>query len=462
MANGVPALLLVIVLVVLLWRNQNIDTDAVARRYSKATQDAIKAKEYDQAELLLRKLLKLQPKDPSHKYFLAICWENKGNEHRAASIISQIAPHDTNGYAPAHYWMARKLMAKNDIRQTDRRTAQAIEHHLKASLKDTRVQNSVQMNLAQLYASQREYDKAIAAYEQLKKRGPRYWPTLSMLYTSAGKTTQAERAAEQALKDLTKRSKQQPENIAISFMRAEAAASLKKFPEALESLLTGLKLAEPKDRIKLRQGIAMLYCSWHDATPEEESEKRLELLNEAMKYGPDVSRVLSTLTRVANEAGEDPTQYKILEDAIIEGRAPAAVHFVLGTSALEKGEFTNAQTHLEIVVEHQPQAVNALNNLAWALAHMEQPDLERAETLANQAVRLRPNDTRIIDTRARILDKAGDTMGAIHDYEKINRIDPGKRETYERLAALYEKAGLKDLSKRFQEKVDSLPEQGDS
>ena len=451
-AAGLPAITVAIVLVITLFRNQSVDAETTAKSYVLASQAAIDAEEYAQAELLLRKLLVLQPNEESHKYHMAICWENLNNRSRARSIMSRIAPDDETGYAPAHFWMAKylsKVRTANDSSQT-----KLLEHHLKSASSDKRFQASINRQLAMLYTRQGRFDLAVKSFQSIKIRGPQYWMTLAKLHASNGSFAKARQAANNAYNDLDRRLSEDSTQKQLWSPYLEIALRLEKFDEAIEKLEAAKEKAKTRtEKMTFDHGISLAYCGKFDATPNSQPKQRLELIDQAMSYSPNSSHVLTRLSQIVAASGESAEKFQSLNNALVEGRAPVAVHFILGTAALQKEEFQKAQTHFEIVLRNKPRHVASLNNMAWSLAHNSKPDLNQALEYANKTLKLAPNDVRFLDTRARILEKTGDVKGAISDFEAIIKSDPENQFALERLAELYETAGLSDLAKGVRKKL---------
>jgi Flp pilus assembly protein TadD len=109
-------------------------------------------------------------------------------------------------------------------------------------------------------------------------------------------------------------------------------------------------------------------------------------------------------------------------------------------------DFPEALVHLERAHALQPNDPDTLNNLAWALAYQEEPDLERALTLCDQALKLRPRDHRIRETRGQILAKLGRHEDAIVDLESALGRRERDREIHETLAKLYDALGDSELA----------------
>lgn len=87
-----------------------------------------------------------------------------------------------------------------------------------------------------------------------------------------------------------------------------------------------------------------------------------------------------------------------------------------------------------------------LNNLRWAIAHAEPPDLDRALNLANAAHQAAPNHPDVLETRGQILAKLGRWKEAITDLDKALPAMPNRARVHDTLAPAYENLGVKELA----------------
>lgn len=472
LAKSVPVFLATILFAVVIIRNQTLEAETLVENYRDSAEKAIEAEDYEAAILLLRKLHKLQPEKQVHRYNMAICWEKLENQPRTAALMHSIAPVDQLGYPQAHFWVAEKLRRSNSSPNINRSRLKAMEHHYRHAMNDKTLRDRSLGHLTQIYVDYAKLDRslnlpedaeknakeAIRLYASIQNRGETYWLMFNSLYKFAGRTEQAKTAAEKAIVDLKQRIQQQPQNTRLYFFFTQAAVELNDYPSALKMLEQGMMQAEKADRKRFLEGLALLHCRWFDSIPESQTKYRLELINEAMRFGPDLPKVQTRLAQLVANANEDPNIIRVLENAILEGHAPAIVHLTFADKAVEEQDYAKAIEHYELVITHQPQSVIAMNNLAMTLTKLQPPQLERAEEVINKAVSLAPRSINLLDTRSIVLEQAGNLKGAIRDYEQINRLKPGQIETYERLASLYEKAGFDDLAASARKKIQSLME----
>jgi predicted Zn-dependent protease len=118
----------------------------------------------------------------------------------------------------------------------------------------------------------------------------------------------------------------------------------------------------------------------------------------------------------------------------------------VGTAEVFRGNAEQGIRHLELAFAGLPEMPAVANNLAWALAHAEQPDLVRAEQLADAAIRAEPRNAEFRETRGIILAKLGKTKQAITDLESALSVFPKRQRIHQELAQLYQQLGDAELA----------------
>ena len=105
--------------------------------------------------------------------------------------------------------------------------------------------------------------------------------------------------------------------------------------------------------------------------------------------------------------------------------------------------------------ELNPNFSTVVNNLAWMLAHQENPDLDRALTLAESALKTAPSDYRILDTYGSILVLQKKYDQAITSLQKAlpNSDKQVGKSIHEKLAICYQAIGQPELAKLHTEQA---------
>ena len=437
----------------------------LAREYLQAVYQASRSGDWRAADLYLARLEWLRVSDPEIVFNMALLAEQRKDHERARQLMQRIAPADQTGYARAHYWLAVDLAKNRSPLNLEHQ--RLLEHHLQANLGRQPSNVPAHAMLAQLYLKQKRFPDAIPHLLVAAAKLPSLQIVLAQSYAVIGQPDRAREVAEQARDYYRRRLENDPKNASYRVMLARIELFLQNAEQAEKVLLEGLREAiatgEPDEKVvrQFRQALSLVYVTRFDevsqAAPEELGQ-RIRLLQQALQYGPDNPRALDRLAQLAT-LGEDDAEAarQQLKQVLAEGQAPPTVHLIVGTSLLEKGESEQAIQHLELAFEQMPRMPVVANNLAWALAFRDSPDLARAERLANIAIRLAPQHPEIRETRGMILAKRGKTKEAIADLELALQSFPDRRRIHERLAELYEHIGDADLAKQHRALASRSP-----
>ena len=425
--------------------------------YDVAAVAALERRDFEAAEVYFRRMAILSGSAPSALHGLALTAIGRNDLDRARSLMRRIAPEDTAGHPGAHLWLAKDILEQTLLSS---QTQQIVEHHLTQALAGVGQRAEAPALLGELYAKRGKVDKAIPHLEQAVTKWPILHLTLSQLYEMQGRMPAARDAAHEARELLRGLAESEPQQLNHHIQLAWCEALLGNFEQAVRILEKDLTSSDPE---RIHQALVAVHLRWvNDAAEREEGDlgKQLDLLNRALQYGPNNPQVLSLLANLATRDWDQTQEARAaLQQALARGDVPATVHVILGTWALEQGDIQKGLMHLELANERNPEMPIVLNNLAWGLAHQEEPELERALQLAEAAKRLsdRPE---IYDTIGSILARLGRHRQAVTELEDALRAFPKYPNLHVSLAKLYEQLGdgeLADLHRRLAKRFEASP-----
>lgn len=452
---GLPALFVVGIMVVIMVLRHHISREDQLGIYHRNAVFALNHDDLPAAEVYFRRMATIDEWAPQTTYGLGLIAARRGDYDRARSRMQLIAPANATGYALAHLWLAKDILKQGS--PLTPKVGEVLEHHLKASLlvKDGDKQGELHILLGQLYWSRGDTKSAIQHFEPVARERPELKLTLAVLYAAQKDTDSANRVAIEARDFFRKQSDSEPKVLEhrLRWARSELllknyaeAVRILNYAEAMRILAPGLASSNPK---LLQDSLVDVYIYWYIAVPENEPgglAKRLELLNRAMAHGPNNPQVLTLLADLATREGEQADEARAkLKEVLTQGAAPDMVHAILGTWALQKGDFKEAQTHLDLAYERNPQIPIVLNNLACTLANREKPDLEKALKMAEAAKKL-SNSPEISDTMGTILVRLGRHRQAATELETALRAFPDRATIHGQLAECYENLGDAELT----------------
>jgi tetratricopeptide (TPR) repeat protein len=415
-----------------------------ADRYGRAGQMALGRGDLQAAAVYFRRLASLDMNSPAASYGMALTAERQGNIPLARSWMLRIAPETELGHPPAHFWLATDMMRRGSPLGVE--DARILEHHLAQALRSPAHEPMARVHLARLHMLRGETIEAIRETERVVTRSPSLLLNLARLYAQAGRLGEARRAAIRASEYFEARTLAEPAEPLNRLSWATSLVMQERYEDARNVLTLGLSWPEPEPFHKALSG---LYMHWLVATAMVDTpdlEQQLEFLSHALRH--DDSNALA-LVMVCNLAlGESPVAEraaKLLNEIPASGLAPDVVHLALGTRALHRGDRELALTHLKQAQQSNPRISAILNNLAWDLAHHDEPNLDLAVQFAEAAVQLFEHPE-FRDTFGTILAKLGRAEQAVEQLEIALQGLPPRAEIHEKLGDLYQQLGRADLA----------------
>jgi tetratricopeptide (TPR) repeat protein len=457
--TGLPALLAAGATAGILLEGKSTPNSTWLRAYDARAAAALRDKNTAAAEVYFRRMAVLDAAAPSTIYGLALTAELNEDYERARSLMRRIAPEDGQGYAPAHFWLAKDLLREDG--QLEPRAQELLEHHLTRHLAAGGGKWESHALLGQLYSARGEAERAIPHLVEAARHRPDLQLMLALLYERQQDAWAARTSAEAARDFFRQQVKANPKALQARVQWAQSEALLKNHDAAVRILREGLTSDQPD---LFHAALAEYYLRQYALVSRDSPDglrQRLDLLNAALMHGPNHPQVLTALADLATQDWEGAGDaLEKLEEALAQGAAPPTAHAILGTRALLRGDYENARVHLELANQLSPQMPAVLNNLAWALANQADPDLEHSLQLARAAKKL-SDHPEICDTIGTILVRLGRHQEAIPELELALRGLPDRRrELHRKLAVLYEKIGdsrLEAQHRRLAEQPEPSP-----
>lgn len=456
---GMPAVATAVVLVGLVAIARQSSRLELIGTYQGLATRALAQDDLKAAGLYYRKLSVLDPASAAPQHGLAVIAERQGDLAQTRELMQRIAPADGRGDSRAHFWLAQD-MARNRVALDDTEAVALYEHHLQAVLRRQPNHAEVHQMLGELCAARKDFQQAALHFEMAAvAKDPSVLLGLARIYVLLGRRSDAQTAAKRASQRFQTLSEASPDRPELRLGWAQTEVFLLNYERAAHILAEGVDKADSKeDGNRFQQALATVFVAWYDRVSLSEPDslaRRLELLQQAMRFGPNDPSVLSRLASFTVQGDQDSEEARAaqseLKQVLASGAAPAVVHFILGTAGLGTDRQDQAIRHLELAFEQVPQAFAAANNLAWALAHADEPNLERAEQLIEAAVKLAPQHPEIRETRGVIHAKLGRTKEAIVDLEFALRAFPSRKLIHTSLASLYDELGDAELAQQHRE-----------
>ncbi len=457
--QGLPAVLLASLLVLLLLRQGQPASRTMVDSYREKAQQATRLEEFDQADFYFRKLEQLAPDDSRIRYDHALLHAARDDYPQAVRImLGLVQDEDQSDDEKVHQWLARSAIeGRLDI---DEPLAFA-KIHLNRLLEENPNHRYAHFFYSQLFLRLNDLENAIRHLEPVASQSPDLQMQLAALYGLQGDRTRSRSLAHEAA-DLLEQEIRDTQTSDVSKCLQLAGCYL--LLEDYEPAVTVLKQAITKfDDEACRKTLGRTYVRWSDdvfATSPENIGRRMELLQKALLVAPDEPLALQRIVEIAATEGPAAAEAKTrLQESLADGKAPAVIHFALGTMEASAGNMEAALRHLDQAHAINPHTAVTLNNLAYVLLHSAAPDFERALEVSNQALRMAPTTAPFRETRGQILTALGRHAEAISDLEfalpNIPRI-PTQISIHRALATCYRELGDADLARIHEQKAGQL------
>ncbi len=413
--------------------------------YSQVAEDAFRQQRFSEAECLMRKLAVLDRANPQLLYGLALVAEKSGDLVRARRLMEAIAPRHQAGYAAAHDWLANDMFRR--LEKLAPEDLKLLRYHLARAIEADPENGSAHAMIGKLCFAEGRLNEAAAHTSLAAKQNPDLLLPLARIHVLRRDKSSAKQAGEQARDHFRKLVESQPKNVESRLNWAMCENLLGEHAMTVEVLRQGADLTGDD---KFKEALARAYVSWFESLkgkPNADVAELRRLLEAALQNRPHDIEAIGSLASLAANTGLGVDEVTaLLNRELTEGRAPAAIHFMLGTIAAKKQDWTASTQHFEQSDKLSPNQPATLNNLAWALAHLDPPQYDRANQVANRAFELDPRNPDVRDTRGYVLFKLGRFKEALAELETALQSRPDSKDLHSLLAEIYQQLGQRDLA----------------
>jgi tetratricopeptide (TPR) repeat protein len=422
--------------------------------YRELGRSAFVAQDHGLAALAYERLALLDAHDAVARYRWAVAADRLGQTALADALLEALAPADAIGYPPAHVWRAQRLLTG----EPDMARVHAAEAQLRQALKAEPNRIEAHAVLGQLLLGSR---RSAEALEHLLPALP-FRPDLELavahIYAAQGQRNLAVTHARRAQEHYQPLAEGADDDPLPRLRWAEATLLTGATHAALTILEEGMRR---KDHLAYHQALGDTYLACFDALAGDSSADlgtRLELLTQALRYAPGNVAALGRLLALSRAQGQDGERASaVLQNQLAQGKAAGTIHLLLGMQARAQKNPAQARLHFERAYELQPELGVVVNNLAWALAHVDPPDLPQALHLIDSALARWPQHPSFRETRGQILARQGRWREALADLEAVLPHLSKNAELHATLAKVYQELGLPDLAQEHERLAAAVP-----
>lgn len=432
----------------------NVDFVVLASKYETLSKSAVKSGDLEAARVYLERVLQLRGKDNEVIFELCKVARQRQDVEGYLTLLAQLAPDDEIGYGPAHleraqYFLERPNRTADDVLNGEQQILFAYQVFPENA--------EVRRLLGDFYISLGQWKQAEEHLEYASKTLPGSLLTYAQVLAVLDKKDFAKQIATRSLNHHVEILEKNPGSKESRLGKAEAENFLELFPASIATLELGKSIeSDPIYDIAM----AKVLINWSDSLPSDTNEQKMTkfaLLDKALKSNPSeplvFDRVISLIKTDSNTASQIKSE---LEAAISNGKGAGMAHLILGTIEGEEGNAETAVTHLSMAYSIDSNSVIILNNLAWFLAHKQDPDLPRALRLVELVLSKWPNSAYVRDTRGQILLLMGEHERAFVDLQYALSELPNNADTHDSLGKIYEIRGLSSLASQHRAKASEL------
>lgn len=429
----------------------------VASKYWAWAQADLTNKNYPKAQLELDRIIK---ENLAHvedaRFAQAMMYDELGETERAAALFGVLAPDNSLGFPEAHRRLAL-LLSREITNGSSKNDLERLHWHLKSG----RLDSTPGMALAwgRYSIAVRDLVSARKYFRIAVNEHAEVWKLLGDIEAAFGNEDAARTGYAEASNYLSNEIRNNPGNNQARVDYADALVRLGRLNEAKVLIEEGQRIA-PEEEATWNQILAALYVNFHDLMSlngKSSVGDLLQPLGESLDHDPNFGPALNRLMSYAKANVEGNLELRaVLSRTVAEGKKPALAHLALGNLCWLEGDAKQAFFHFERARKIDSELSIVMNNLAWLIAHDEEnPDLDQALALVNEALLGRPDNLQFLDTRGTIFFLKEDWKKALDDLERAIEGVHNKQPVHAKLAQIYEKLDLPEIAKQHRLLADS-------
>jgi tetratricopeptide (TPR) repeat protein len=395
------------------------------------------------------RILRLDPDNLEARLFLATLYAQQRRYPQAIHTIQELLRLDPQ-LVVGYYYLGRIYL------ETDR-LADAKKEFTRVLTMDPQFVPAM-FDLGATLERERQYNRALAMYRRVIHSQPnnsRAWASIGRLYLMMNRYGDAQKAFQKMI-DLEKNDPTASFNVALICLE-------QKLPEEAIRLFRAL-LSHPRYENRARYFIGMALEEKGDlkAASREyqhvergseqfiqsrlrmaylhfqmgEKERARQILNELQTLAPSEEEIYLTQSYFFEEDSQWDQAIQALKAGLNKVERPAEIHFRMAVIYEKQNNPKDSIEQIKKVLELEPNNPDAQNFLGYTYAEGG-TNLDEAERLIREALRVKPNSGHIIDSLGWVLFKKGKYDKAVAELERAHHLMPEDGTVGEHLGDAY-------------------------
>ncbi|MCE9608418.1 MAG: hypothetical protein K8U03_26340 [Planctomycetia bacterium] len=496
LATGLPAVIVavpVILSLTMLRKDRNELTSMYHQGLNESYAAALKVRdpaiqkvEMEHALFYARSLARLDSEDMMYRFNLALLYLGSGDNDRALTMMSELAPRVDTGFGPAHLWMAKQILAKPLPRDNGEPYRAAVAH-LKRSLGSDKVdKNEAHRLLGELYflsysilkndginvlqlSPEAVLGEAKVHFQQCDGKDVNIASKLGRVLALQGNFGEARLVMQNLIDSLRVKVQFNDDDVVARLELARALSVVQEFTQATDVLEKG-RIGKPDPRLDHELSNVYFLMSQDiqrkmpsaPALPFQALKNSFEL---NAGNGLVVARYLQALIR-------SPAEQLLARESLAglseKARSRGITKFMLGFDADHRGAPQLADQHYKAsFASNDPETPSVVAEVAEAVIERRYPGMEKNEgvQIMQKGLQIWPTHPDLLVVRAfyylqtsQYTNALGDLKQAVDAREKDVTLKlriANESRVYELLAQTYLKLGQRINAEKFHRMAQS-------
>lgn len=419
-----------------------------------------------------RRVISLDPDMADPYLLLGLLYKSGSDYEKAMATMEELLKRDPENYMAAYqlahlyletrqmeeakHWLNHTMKLRPSfesaltdlalIHEIEEETGQAIElyrEYLKSNPQDA----DVRLRLGRLLLRQVNYKESAKAFEEITLAHPefpeaRFSLAVSYLFGAIN--------IEEAAGIFRNLLAESPENDRIRYFLASSLQALEYYDEALDHFSNVDVLSDLFSPSRIQMALILDERGHRD--------EAIHSVHDAIALkgdDPDLYRLLASLYE---ESGKPDRALMVLKEALDEVPEDLDLRYRIGLIYERTGRFEEAIAQVKEILERDPLHAEAMNFIGYGYADRG-INLDEAEELIREALRLKPGSGHIIDSLGWVYFRQERIPEAIHYLEEALKLLPDDPTIAEHLGDAYRAAGrLEEALEAYGKALDNNPE----